>query len=94
MPFEPGNKLAVGQKPKQFDAALKRAIAQEDGKRLREAAEQLLDQAASGEAWAIRELADRLDGKTTQTIASDPENPFTLIAQVERTIIDPKNTDS
>jgi hypothetical protein len=93
MPFEEGNQLAAGRKPKQFDAALKRAITQEDGKRLREAAEQLLDQAAAGEAWAIRELADRLDGKPSQTLASDPDNPFTLVAKVEREIIDAKNTD-
>lgn len=46
-----------------FLNALNRAIAQDDGKRLREAAEQLLTHAADGQPWAIKELADRLDGK-------------------------------
>lgn len=64
MPFEKGNEHA--KKGKLFDAALRRAIAQEDGKRIREAAERLLDLAAAGEQWAVKELADRLDGKAKQ----------------------------
>lgn len=51
-----------------FFRALNRAITQEDGARLRAAAEKLLDLAAAGEPWAVRELADRLDGKATQVI--------------------------
>jgi HPt (histidine-containing phosphotransfer) domain-containing protein len=54
-------------------AALNRAIAQDDSKRLRDAAERLLDIAAAGEAWAIKELADRLDGKPHQSTSL--ENP-------------------
>ena len=49
-----------------FIKALNRAIAQDDSNRLRAAAERLLDLAAAGEAWAVRELADRLDGKPMQ----------------------------
>lgn len=52
----------------QFQAAIKRAIAQDDGKRLRAAAEKLLDKAADGELWAIKELADRLDGRSLQPV--------------------------
>jgi hypothetical protein len=47
---------------------LKRAIAQDDGVRLRKAAEKLLDKAAEGEPWAIKEIADRLDGKSQQNV--------------------------
>jgi hypothetical protein len=61
MPFEPGNSL--GAKSRWFDGALRRAIAQDDGKRLRRAAEALLTKAAHGEPWAIALLADRLDGR-------------------------------
>jgi hypothetical protein len=61
MPFEPGNSL--GSKSRWFDGALRRAIAQDDGKRLRRAAETLLTKAAKGEPWAIALLADRLDGR-------------------------------
>ena len=74
MPFEKGNNH--GAKSRLFDAALKRAIAQDDGKRVRKAAETLLDLAADGERWAVEMLADRLDGKADQTInvVRDPGN--------------------
>ena len=61
-----GNTNATKNKP--FWHAVTRAIAQEDGKRLRDAAEMLLDAAAAGEPWAINTLADRLDGKPNQAI--------------------------
>lgn len=68
MPFAPGQSgnPSGHQKEKKFLAALERAIAQDDGIRLRKAAESLLTQAANGEPWAIEKLADRLDGKPSQ----------------------------
>lgn len=66
MPFEKGNTL--GAKGKLFEQALKRAITQDDGKRLRAAAESLLTKASEGEAWALNMLADRLDGKPGQSV--------------------------
>lgn len=51
-----------------FRNALDRAIAQDDGKRIRKAAEQLLSQAAKGTPWALNMLADRLDGKADQSV--------------------------
>lgn len=56
------------RRDKKFLEALERAIVQDDGKRLRQAAEKLLDLAAGGEGWAIQQLADRLDGKPTQQV--------------------------
>jgi len=56
------------RKERRFYAALERAVLQDDGKKLRAAAEKLLDNAAAGEPWAINALADRLDGKPGQTI--------------------------
>lgn len=47
---------------------IQRAIAQGDADRLRRIAEALLDKAADGDMAAIRELGDRLDGKTAQQI--------------------------
>ena len=62
---------------------LERAITQDDGKRLRRAAEALLDAAASGDLPAIKELADRLDGKASQQIvATDDEGRTIAIALV------------
>lgn len=66
MPFEKGHQH--GAKSKLFEGALKRAIAQDDGKRLRAAAEALLTNAAEGEPWALNMLADRLDGKAAQSV--------------------------
>lgn len=56
-----------------FKGALDRAIAQDDGKRLRQAAEMLLTSAAEGEPWAVRELADRLDGKSRESVTIDAQ---------------------
>ncbi len=89
-----GNNNASKQN-RQFNSALQRAIAQDDGKRLRATAEKLLDLAEAGESWAVKELADRLDGKAAQsvTLAGDADKP--LVTRIERTIIDsPKPTDT
>lgn len=71
-----GNQNAA--KSRAFYGALSRAIAQDDGQRLRDAAEKLLSLAAQGEGWAIKELADRLDGKAAQgvTLSGDADNPI------------------
>jgi len=92
MPFEPGNEL--GKKGKVFDGALRRAIAQDDGKRIRQAAEVLLDKAAEGEPWALNMLADRLDGKAAQgvTLSGDPDAP--IVSKVVREIVHAKNPDA
>lgn len=51
-----------------FRDALRRAIAQDNGKRLRDTAEKLLTLASEGEPWAVKELVDRTDGKATQGV--------------------------
>ena len=53
-------------KGKLWNDALRRAVASDQGARVLRAAQRLLDEAANGEPWAIRELADRLDGKPQQ----------------------------
>lgn len=75
MPFQPGQSgnPKGTQREKRFLNALERAIAQDDSKRLRDAAEKLLDFAAAGEAWAVKELADRLDGKPAQAVEHSGE---------------------
>ena len=60
-----GNTNAI--KNKLWSDTLRRAIAQDSGDRVRQAAERLLDEAAKGEPWAIKELADRLDGRSVQS---------------------------
>ena len=85
MPFKPGisGNPSGSQTEKQFASALKRAIQQDDAKRLRAAAEALLDHAAAGEYWAINMLADRLDGKPTQQLqALDEEGRSVAVALI------------
>ena len=68
-----GNQNARKGKP--FLSMLNRLLAQDDlhlveGKRrLMRAGNQLLNRAAAGEEWAIKELANRLDGKAIQGVA-------------------------
>lgn len=59
-----GNQNA--RKGKSWLDALKAEIAIDDGARLQQAACQLLNKAAEGDLSAIKELADRLDGKAIQ----------------------------
>lgn len=83
-----GNKNA--SKSRLFEQTLKRAIAQDDGERLRRAAETLLDKAAEGESWAMQMLADRLDGKPSQQIIGAGEEGEHLLREITRRIVDPK----
>lgn len=86
MPFKKGQSgNPTGSRDRfSFLNALNRAIAQDDGKRLRDAAEQLLTLAAEGEAWAIRELADRLDGKPKESVnVNVSERPVEELSDAE-----------
>jgi len=56
---------------------LRRAVIQSDAERLRQIAEALIDKAASGDVSAIKELGDRIDGKsvaTTELTGADGSN--------------------
>ena len=89
---QPGNKNGSRQKP--WANALNRAIAQRDGDLLREIAEVVLNQALAGDLQAIKEIADRLDGKPAQSITGNDGGPLELIARIERAIVDPHDTDA
>ena len=71
-----GNDNAKRTKP--WRDAIDRALAQDDGKRLRSIAETLLTKAADGDMSAIRELGDRLDGKAMQAIEHSGDMIVTL----------------
>lgn len=93
MPFQPGHKInAGGNRAKPFRDALKLAIADADGpKALRKIAQALINEASGGNVMAIKEFADRLDGKVPQPVAGDDENPLTLIHRIESILVDPAN---
>jgi len=60
-----------------FKSALNRAIAQ-NPKKVMAATMALLDQAAEGEQWAVKELADRLDGKAIQSVNANVTGNLTV----------------
>jgi hypothetical protein len=63
---------------------IRRAVVQSDGKRLRTIAEALLNKAAEGDISAIKELGDRLDGKSTQQIEQKTELSGTIELMAKR----------
>ena len=54
-------------------------------KKLQRVADKLVDLAVEGNITAIKEIADRLEGRPTQTIAGDSEKPHEVVIR----IIDP-----
>lgn len=83
-----GNDNAKRTKP--WRDAIDRALAQDDGKRLRAIAETLLTKAADGDMTAIRELGDRLDGRPAQAITGADGGPIQL-EKIQRVIVDPND---
>jgi hypothetical protein len=81
-----GNQNAV--KGKIFFGELRKVLVQEDAKRLRAIAEKLVKSAEDGEAWAVKEIMDRMDGKPLQ--ATSIENPDgTAITGIQVTFVKP-----
>lgn len=103
MTFESGKSGNPGGRPKAKpfkDALMIEALSAERGEEciappgsLRWNARQLL---MLGEVPAIREIADRLDGKVPQAVIGDEENPLNFVHTIERQIIraNATNTDS
>jgi hypothetical protein len=95
-----GNANSGPKREKPFRDALMVAIkaAEADGnpKSLRRVAEKLLSEAATGNVQAIKEVADRLDGKVPQGIVGGDEGdpPLQVYGRIERVLIDPKSAKS
>jgi hypothetical protein len=84
-----GNRNA--QKGKVFFDALRKAMAEDDHLRVRKAANKLLDLAAEGEQWAIKELADRLDGKPAQETLFESKSDGALMTGIQVSFVNPVN---
>lgn len=81
-----GNANSGGAKAKPFRDALRMELAAlgEDSKALREVAKRLIAEAMNGEQWAVKELADRIDGKVAQAIiGGDEDDPPVKITRIE-----------
>lgn len=94
-PFQPGQSGNPNGRPKSkpFKDALQRALkaAGDDKDALELIAQALAAKAMSGDVPAIKELADRLDGKVTQPIGGDDESPITVVNKIERVLVRPSN---
>jgi hypothetical protein len=85
MPFQPGNTLAKNGKHREFAQALHIAVAEayeKGGTKLRALADKLVEEGLSGNVHALKEIADRLDGRVPQAISVDREERIKLIAVV------------
>ena len=98
MPFELGHKITRHRL--MMEGALRKAAMQDNGNRLRRAAERLLDSAADGATWhermaAFNVLADRLDGKAAQRLNVTHEDTRTLsLADVTALILQARSADA
>lgn len=61
-----GNQYAA--KAKLVTDAIRKAIVQDDGAKLRKGVDKLLDAFADGEPWAIEQVINRLEGKPSQSV--------------------------
>jgi hypothetical protein len=76
------------RKGKPFQDALRRAVAQNPQK-LRNAADKVLELAEAGEAWAVKEIADRLDGKSHQSTSLEDAEGNNLLQAIEVRFVKP-----
>lgn len=77
--------MGMGRPPKEksfanmLNIAIKEAVAGSDKTKLRAVADALVEKAMSGDVQAIKEVADRIDGKVPQAVVGDAEHePVTL----------------
>ncbi|WP_108646325.1 hypothetical protein [Polynucleobacter rarus] len=73
-------------KGKMFNDALRRQLIQSP-ERIAKIVEVLIGEAEQGQAWAIKEIIDRIDGKPTQFIETDMQ----LMTGIEVSFVKPKN---
>jgi len=81
-----GNTNAV--KGKMFYDRLRKALTQEPH-RLEKIVGQLITQAEMGEAWAVKEMIDRLDGKAVQTNQVENSDGTPLLSGIQVMFVRP-----
>ena len=92
-----GNANSGRKQEKPFRDALRLELAAigEDSKALRKIAQSLIASATEGKMDAIKEVADRIDGKVPQAIVGDDEaDPINILQRIERVIVDANTTNT
>lgn len=92
--------MAAGRPPKErsfanmLNISIKEAVEGTDKTKLRAVADALVDKAMSGDVAAIKEVADRLDGKVPQGVVGGDEgdNPISFISKI--LLVAPGHDDS
>jgi hypothetical protein len=86
----------AGRPPKErsfanmLNIAIKEAVDGSDKIKLRAVADALVDKAMAGDVQAIKEVADRIDGKVPQAVVGDDEHDaINIVAEIRRTIVRP-----
>ncbi len=89
----------AGRPPKEksfanmLNIAIKEAIEGTDKTKLRAVADALVNKAMAGDVQAIKEVADRIDGKVPQALVGDDEHDaISLITRIE--LVAPGHDDS
>jgi histidinol dehydrogenase len=84
-----GNKNNTKNKP--FLDAMRRALAQNPQK-IRSIVDKVLEKAEEGESWAVKEVADRLDGKAVQATTFEDAEGNSLLQAIEVRFVKPSET--
>ena len=85
-----GNKNATKNNP--FLDAMKRALAQNPQK-IGRIVDKVLEKAEEGESWAVKEVADRLDGKAVQANTLEDAEGNNITTSLEVIFRTPKPID-
>jgi len=83
---QPGNNNATKNKP--FYDAIRRALVQNPHK-MANIVDKVIEKAEEGEAWAVKEIADRLDGKAHQSTSIEDAEGNNLIQAIEVRFVKP-----
>ena len=75
-----GNKNSTKDK-RVWGKIVRKLAVQEDYKKLHSVANALYAKAEDGDISAIKELGDRIDGKSEQTISGDSDQPITIVVK-------------
>ena len=76
------------KKGKLFYDQLRKVLVQNDNLKLRAIAEKLVEAAEEGEAWAVKEIMDRMDGKAMQS-TDVTSSDGTMISAIAMSFVEP-----